>query len=50
MQDANHMIPKYAREVILEEREYQSHTIVLGRDKYQYMIGVKCPKSHSQAY
>ena len=47
MKYANSIILKpirYTRETILDERKYRFYRIVLGRDKYQYMIGVKCTK------
>lgn len=45
MRYANYIIPeafRYTRETILDERNYKFHTIVLGKDKRQYMIGIKC--------
>ncbi len=32
------------RETILDERNYKFRTIVLGKDKHQHMIGIKCTK------
>jgi hypothetical protein len=31
-------------ETIIDEKEYKGATIVLGKDRYQHMIGVKCQK------
>jgi hypothetical protein len=47
MRYAIYIIPEplgYGRGTILEERKYKSNTIVLGRDRYQHMIGIKCTK------
>ncbi len=47
MSYANYIIPealRYTRETILDKRKYKSHTIVLGEDGYQHMIGIKCTK------
>jgi hypothetical protein len=36
--------PRKTRETILDERNYKFRTIVLGKNKHQHKIGIKCTK------